>query len=361
VKSGLIGLRHVFVLLACLISTPAFAACSVKTTAAASLGTYSPGAVRQGVVPSAAASSGFGCTAAIASILSTDYMRATVSSVQAFKLISTTTPTDTVSYTLAADAAGANPIVAGTAFAYKGPGINLLGLIADVSDVKIYIKPSSTVTVPPGTYKGDFKIDWAWQFCSGLGLFGLCALGSVDSNVGPPAVNATATISVTLVVQDRPVGMVISTRTVWDPQYNTTNPRATPGSRQRTTITVSNLDIATIDANSLKIVLPTPAKGVVALDGDKTPANAVVTTTDGTPTSNLALSYVASDNPGDDVEFSNNTGFALVTEPWSYQPAPGSATAQGAITAVRFKPKGTMAAGSSFSVSMPYSVSLTNP
>lgn len=355
-KSGLFGLRHVLVPVACLFATPAFAACSVKTTEAASLGTYSPGAVRQGVVPAAAASSGFGCSAAIASILSTDYMRATVSSTQAFKLISTTNPADTVSYTLAADAAGANPIVAGTPFTYKGPGINLLGLIADVGDVKIYIKPSSAVTVPPGTYKGDFKIDWAWQFCSGLGLFGVCALGSVDSNLGPPAVNSVATISVTLVVEAKPVAMVISTKTVWDPQYTTSNPRATPGSRQRTTITVSNLDIATIDANSLKIVLPTPAKGVVALDGDKTAANAVVTTADGTPTSNLALTYTAPNNGSDDVEFSNNTGFALVTEPWSYQPAAGNAAAQAAITAVRFKPRGTMAAGSSFSVSLPYAV-----
>lgn len=342
--------------LACLLATPAFAACSVRPTVAADIGTYSPGAVRQNVAPYVMASSGFGCSAAIVSLLSSDSMTATVSSTQGFKLTSTTNPADQVSYTLAADAANTRPITAGTPFVYRSATVNLLGLISDVSDLKVYIHPSSSVTVPPGTYKGDFKIDWAWRFCSGLGIGTLCALGAVDSNVGPPAVNSTATISVTLTVQEKPVGMVVSTQTVWDPQFTTNNPRATPGSRQRTTITVSNLDIATIDANSLRIVLPTPVKGMVALDGDKTASNAVVTTTDGTPTSNLALTYTASNSAADDVEFSNNAGFALGTEPWSYQPTPGSAAAQAAVTAVRFKPRGTMAAGSSFSVSLPYAV-----
>ncbi len=346
--------------LACLAATPAFGACSVKPAGTANIGPYSPGAVRQSVIPYFATSSGFGCSAAIVSLLSSDSMTATVSSAQNFVLTSTTDATKTVSYTLAADAAGTRPIAAGTAFVYKGPAVNLLGLISDVSDVKVYIRPSSTVTVPPGTYTGTFRMDWAWKFCTGLGVAVLgvevCALGALDTNTGPPAVNATSTITVTLVVQDKPVGMVLSTRTVWDPQFTTSNPRATPGSRQRTTVTVSNLDIATIDANSLRIVLPTPARGVVALDGDRTATNAVVTTADGTPASNLALTYTASNATGDDVEFSNNPGFALGTEPWSYQPAPGSATAQAAVTAVRFKPRGTMAAGSSFSVSLPYAV-----
>jgi len=344
------------VLLACLLSTPAFAACSVKPTGTADIGPYSPGAVQQTVIPYFEASSGFGCSAAILSLLSSDYMTATVSSAQGFKLTSTTDATKTVSYALAADAAGTRPITGGSAFVYRSATVNLLGLISNPSDVKIYIRPSSAAIVAPGTYKGSFKIDWAWRFCSGLGIGTLCALGAVDTNVGPPAVNATSTISVTLVVQDKPVGMVISTQTVWDPQSNTLNPRATPGSRQRTTITVSNLDIATIDANSLKIVLPTPAKGMVALDGDKTASNAVVTTTDGSPTSNLALTYTASNSGTDDVEFSENAGFALGTEPWSYQPMPGNAAAQAAVTAVRFRPRGTMAAGSSFSVSLPYAV-----
>lgn len=351
------------ILASLIVTSPALAACSVKTTAAVDFGTYSPAAVRQTVVPSKAASSGFGCSAAILSLLSSDYARATVSTATPLKLTSTTDATKSVTYTIAADAAGANPITPGTAFTYKGPGINLLGLLGDVSDVKVYLRPTSTTTVPPGIYKGDFKIDWAWKFCSGLGVavggIDVCALGATDTSAN--ASNTTATVSVTLTLAANPVQMVIATTTVWDPQSNTANPRATPGSRQRTTVTVSNPDIAAIDANSLKIVLPTPAKGVVALDGDKTPANAVVTTTDGSPASNLALTYTASNASGDDVEFSDNASFDLATEPWTYQPPPGNAAAQAAITAVRFRPRGTMAAGSSFSVSMPYSVSLTGP
>ncbi|TXC71847.1 protein CsuE [Sphingomonas ginsenosidivorax] len=348
-------------LLVSLLATPAFAACSVRTTTAVDLGTYSPAAVRQTVVPYRPASSGFGCSAAILSLLSSDYARATVSAATPLKLTSTTDATRSVTYTLAADSAGANPISPGTAFVFKGPSVNLLGLLGDASDVKVYVRPTSTDPVPPGIYKGDFKITWAWQFCSLLGVNLLGAEICLVNDTSASASNTTATISITLTLTANPVQMVIATTTVWDPQSNTANPRATPGSRQRTTVTVSNPDIATLDANSLRIVLPTPAKGVVALDGDKTPANAVVTTSDGTPASNLALTYTASNSSSDDVEFSNNVNFDLVTEPWTYQPAPGNAAAQAAITAIRFRPRGTMAAGSSFSVSMPYSVSLLGP
>ncbi len=355
--------RLALVMLAALVATPAFAACSVKTTQPVDIGTYSPAAVRQTAVPYRAASSGFGCSAAILSLLSSDYARATVSAATPLKLTSTTDATKSVSYTLAADSAGANPISPGTAFVFKGPSVNLLGLLGDASDVKLYLRPTSTDTVPPGIYKGDFKIDWAWKFCSGLGIaiggIDVCALGATDTSTN--ASNTTATVSVTLTLTANPVQMVIATATVWDPQSSTANPRATPGSRQRTTVTVRNPDIATLDANSLRIVLPTPAKGVVALDGDKTPANAVVTTADGSPASNLALTYTGPNSTGDDVEFSNNANFDLVTEPWAYQPAPGDAAAQAAITAIRFRPRGVMAAGSSFSVSMPYSISLAGP
>jgi hypothetical protein len=282
-----------------------------------------------------------------------DYARATVTSTQAFKLTSTTDATKSVSYTLSADAAGSNVITPGTAFTYGG-GITLLGLLGDVSDVKVYVRPTSLETAPPGIYKGEFKIAWVWRFCS---LLGVNALGvdvclGYDSSSGAP--NTTATVAVTLTLEDKPVGMVMSTQTVWDQESNTLNPRATPGSRQRTTVTVTNPDIATIDANSLKIVVPTPLRGVVALDGDKTPNNAVVTV--GGTGSTLMLTYSGSNNPGDDVDFSNNADFRAATEPWSYQPAPGNAAAQAAVTAVRFRPRGTMAANSSFSVSLPYAV-----
>ncbi len=344
----------------CLIAAPAFAGCTAKAASPVDLGTYSPGAVRQTVVPYISVSSGFGCSAAILSLLSSDYARATVSSTQNFTLTSTDTANKkTVSYTLAADVNGANPIVSGSAFTYKGPGVNLLGLLGDVSDVKIFVRPTSLETVPAGTYTGQFKIDWAWKFCTGLGVSVLgvdvCALGAYDTNTGPPAVNATTTVTVTLVVEAKPVDMTVATKTTWDPQSNTTNPRATPGSRQRTTITVSNLDIATIDPNSLKIILPTPNKGVVALDGDKTAGNPVVVIS-GVAASKLNLTYLASNSAGDDVDFSNNANFRADTEPWSYQPTPGDAAMQAAITAVRFRPQGTMAAKSSFSMSLPYSV-----
>lgn len=352
VKSGSFTLRFVLAAFACLASTPALAACTVKPAVPVDIGSFSPAALKKSAAPYVAASSGFGCSAAILSLLSTDYMRATVSSAQNFKLISTTNAANTVSYTLAADAAGANPITAGTPFVYEGPGVNLLGLLgSDQSDVKLYVRPSSTDTVPVGTYVGVFKVDWAWKFCSGVSLAGLCLLGSLDTNATIPAPNATATITVTLTVAARPLGVVISTSTTWDPQSSTTNPRSTPGSVQRTTITLTNPDIVALDANSVNVVVPTPNRNVVALDGDKSATNAIITSTEGSPASTLALTYSGPASTTDDVDFSANGGTS-----WSYAPTAGDPVTQAAVTTVRFRPRGTMAAGSSYSVSLPYSL-----
>jgi hypothetical protein len=328
------------------VPSSAWAACAVTNTGPTTLGSYLSAALVDGAPPYVDVPGGFDCPSTVIALLGGNYLRATVTSPDGFKLTSAN-PANTVTanYAVAADGAGAYPFTPGTPFVYMNGGvINLLGLLGGTArNVQVHVRPSSTAALPPGTYTGSFRIAWEWRFCDLLGALGLC-VGTLDRNPTPIPV---ATVSVTMIVLPKPVGVVIVTRTTWDPLSATSNPRAIPGSKQRTTITLTNTDIVPVDANSLNLVLPTPARGTVALDGDGTASTAYVMTTEGSPASSLAVTYTAPASTTDDVDFSANGGTS-----WTYDPA----AAPKAVTNVRIRPRGTMAAGSSFSVSLPYAL-----
>ncbi|MEG3178936.1 protein CsuE, partial [Sphingomonas sp. RB3P16] len=61
----------------------------------------------------------------------------------------------------------------------------------------------------------------------------------------------------------------------------------------------------------------------------------------------LAVIYTSPSSTTDDVDFSSNNGSS-----WTYDP---SATPR-AVTNVRIRPRGTMAAGSKYTVSLPYAL-----
>lgn len=322
----------------------AWAACAVTNTGPTALGSYSPPALVNGAPPYRAVPGGFDCPATVISLLSGNFLRATVTSADGFKLTSTNVAdTVTARYVVAADSAGAYPFTAGTPFVYMNGGvINLLGLLGGTPrNVQVYVRPSSLTAVAPGTYTGSFTIGWEWRFCDLLGALGIC-VGTLDRSPTPIPV---ATVSVTMIVSAKPVAVVITTRTTYDPVSNTSNPRSIPGSKQRTTITLTNTDIVPVDVNSLNVVLPTPNRAAVALDGDGTASTAYVSTAEGSPASSLAVTYTAPASTTDDVDFSANGGTS-----WTYDPT----SAPKAVTTVRVRPRGTMAAGSSFSVSLPY-------
>jgi hypothetical protein len=62
----------------------------------------------------------------------------------------------------------------------------------------------------------------------------------------------------------------------------------------------------------------------------------------GTPSSALTYSFVGLGNGGDDVELSNNGGTS-----WTYTPVANASGCDPAVTHIRVKPKGTMAAAAS--------------
>lgn len=342
------GFRNLtFVIAAVVMPGSAWAACTVSDTPDTSLGTYSSPALQKSAAAYAKVAAGFDCQDALLSLLSNNTLSVTATSATNFKL-KRTDGTDTADYVLAADSSGTTPIAAGTKLFYlNGSLINLAGLLGNSTrNVQIYVKPSATADLVPGTYTGSFKLAWDWKLCTSLST-------AVCTGYTQSTTPVTATVTVSMVVALRPVTVVITTRTTYDPISTTNNPRSIPGSKQRTSITLTNTDIVAVDADTLKIILPTPSRGTVALDGDGTASTAYVKTTEGSPASSLAVTYTTPASTTDDVDFSSDVG--TLNDPnirWDFDPT----NAPKSVKGVRIRPKGKMAAGSSFSVSVPYTL-----
>lgn len=338
-------LRGLAVATAMMLAAPAFAACSVANTAP-DLGSQSPQALKANGVPYFNADGGFTCdSSSLVSLLANNYLRATVAAGTAMTLAGPSG--STVSYILAGMPDGTVPLTAGTPADYVGGnGTTILALnLGAPVNARIYIKPSNIAAlVPPGDYTGFFNVKWDWRFCSLIYIAGNCT-GTLTQG------SATAKVTIKLTVAAKPMGVQISYVTTWDPISGTNAPKTLPGSKQRASLTLTNNDIIPLDLNTLAIVLPTVAKTAVALDGDGTFNPTVVRSAQGSPASGLTLSYTNPADQGDDVDFSNNNGTS-----WTYVPVAGDAATQGAVTGVRFRPKGSMAASSSFTMSIPYSV-----
>lgn len=331
---------------AMLTAGTAHAACGVATTVADDLGSFSPNALKAGAAPYVNTFGGYSCTTVpVATLLTGNYLKATVASGSVLKLTSTTTA-DSVTYALAAAADGSSPLVPGTATFYvNGTVLNVLGLLGPGAvNVPIYVEPSAATTIAPGTYTGSVTIKWDWYFCSVIGALNAC-VGTLDSG------SKNATITFTLDVSAKPATISIASVTTWDPVSTTNSPKTIPASRRRTSLTVTNRDIVAVDLNTLKLALPTGARTIVALDGDGTGSGSVVQTVQGSPASGLTVTYTSPSSTSDDVDFSNDGGVS-----WSYVPVAGNLASEGAVTHVRFSPKGSMAASSSISISIPYLV-----
>jgi len=345
----------IMALIAITTTTPAMAVCSIGA-GSDDLGTSSPSALKAtggqpavSAAPYVAGIGGFSCDSpGLLTLSGVNYLKATIPTGTVLKLTSATT-TDQVTFQVAATANGSSPLTIGTGFYYvQGLSLNLLGIGSGSAPmvVPIYIKPATASTgalIAPGTYTGTFRINWDWYFCSGAytTLTG-CTLGTLDTNTGQ------STVTVTLIVAGKAPTMTVSSATTWDVIDGTNNPKALPGSKRRTTVTVTNPDIVTLAAGTVQISLPTAARTIIALDGESPSSTTFVQTADGNPASGLSLVYATPNSTADDVDFSTDNGNS-----WGAFPTLAS---QGTVTTMRFRPEGTMAPGTSFSISIPYSV-----
>jgi len=126
-----------------------------------------------------------------------------------------------------------------------------------------------------------------------------------------------------------------------DPLNNTTNPKSIPGALQVYTLRVTNQGSGGVDTNTVAIVDAVPANTALFVQDLGVAGSGPIAFTNGTPSSALTYTFSGLGNGGDDVEFSNNGGAS-----WAYTPVANPSGCDPAVTHIRVKPKGTMAAAS---------------
>jgi uncharacterized repeat protein (TIGR01451 family) len=150
------------------------------------------------------------------------------------------------------------------------------------------------------------------------------------------------------VVAPRPLTLVKAAQTLNDPINGASNPKAIPGSRTRYGITVTNPGIHTVDANTIVLIDPPPQRLGLVL-GSNAAGGGPVRFTQGSTTSGLTYTFGGFANLLDDIDFSSDGG-----NTWLYIPQPDANGIDTRVTHIRIRPKGAMAAQSSFSVSFDY-------
>lgn len=134
-----------------------------------------------------------------------------------------------------------------------------------------------------------------------------------------------------------------------DPANGTTNPKLIPGGVAQYTITVANPGTYTVSNNSVLVADATPAGTDLVLSDIGSAGSGPAAFTAGG--SALTYTFAGLGSTTDDIEFSNNNGST-----WTYTPTANANGVDPAVTHVRLRPKGTMAAGSTFNFRLRYRI-----
>jgi uncharacterized repeat protein (TIGR01451 family) len=145
-----------------------------------------------------------------------------------------------------------------------------------------------------------------------------------------------------------PITVVKASQAYSDPLNGTTDPKAIPGGYIHYTINVVNPAAYPIDPDTIVVADPTPAN--LALFVNSLPSgSSPVLFQDGGTSSALTFTYASLSSTTDDVDFSNDGGTT-----WTYTPVPDGSGFDSTVTNIRIRPKGTMAANSSFNLTLRY-------
>ncbi|ETK13749.1 MULTISPECIES: Csu type fimbrial protein [Pseudomonas] len=182
-------------LMGLMFAGPAMAACSVVTTAPASFGPMSSMAVRTAVQASSTTNSGLSCTSALISLLvSTDHFYATITSSKTGMVGPTG---DVIGYTIYGNNTTSFPITRGAQFDFGGAGgiAQSFGLIAGpgAKTLPLYVSSITGSNVAAGLYTETLSIAWSWNYCSGIGIGGICAGRDIGSGTASLTVSMTVT------------------------------------------------------------------------------------------------------------------------------------------------------------------------
>ncbi|MGB7643950.1 MAG: spore coat U domain-containing protein [Pseudomonas fluorescens] len=177
------------------VSMPVQAVCSVVATVPASFGTsVSSMTVRTTSQPSSTTNAGLSCTPAVLSVLtSSDHFYATITGSSQGGLVGPTG--DVINYTIYANNTPSFPMTRGTAFDFGGSGgiAASLGLVfgPGTKVVPLYFATTLGSNVAAGVYSETLSIFWNWNYCSGIGIGGVCLGREINSGTTTLNVNMT--------------------------------------------------------------------------------------------------------------------------------------------------------------------------
>jgi parallel beta-helix repeat protein len=162
-------------------------------------------------------------------------------------------------------------------------------------------------------------------------LTGTATLGGQTSEFGG---NVTVTSGPTLT-------HLKSVSVLSDPLNGTANPKSIPGALEVYTLRVTNQGSGSVDADTVAIVDAVPANTALFVQDLGGAGSGPIAFTNGTPSSALTYTFSGLGNAADDVEFSSNGGAS-----WAYTPVTNANGCDPAVTHIRVRPKGTLAAAS---------------
>jgi uncharacterized repeat protein (TIGR01451 family) len=190
---------------------------------------------------------------------------------------------------------------------------------------------------------GTVKLIYTVQMPSTAGTYANSARATFGT-----ATTATVSASFT-VITPAPLTMLKSSQASTDPFNGATNPKPIPGARVAYTVTVANPNAFAATADSIVIVDPTPARLALFVSNISGSSGGPLRFQNGATPSALTYTFTSLASTTDDVDFSSDGGAT-----WTYVPAPNGAGADPLVNRIRIRPKGAMAANSSFSLLFGY-------
>ena len=173
------------------------------------------------------------------------------------------------------------------------------------------------------------------------------AAGALTGSYGAVAVASLDPASATIQVS-APLKIAKSSVAYSDPLNAGANPKLIPGSYVYYTVTVENPGGVPVTSGSIVITDPTPADLSLYVANLPSATGPLLF---GAGSSGATYTFSGLASTTDDLEFSNNGGTT-----WTYVPTANGAGVDPAVTHMRVRPKGNMAAGSSFTLNFSYLV-----
>ncbi|WP_258166618.1 spore coat U domain-containing protein [Pseudomonas poae] len=161
------------------------AACSAVATTPASFGSVSSMTVLSTPQSTSTGNAGLSCTPLLLSVLGTgDHFYATITGSTQGGMLGP--KGDVINYTIYGNNTTTYPITRGTRFDFGGNGgiAATYGLVfgPGTKTLPLYVRSIGGSNVAAGLYTETLSILWAWDYCSGVNLIGIC-LGR-DTNSG---------------------------------------------------------------------------------------------------------------------------------------------------------------------------------